>query len=63
MQGRVIGIHSRIGGPITNIIHVPVDTYRDTWDRLVKSEVIGAPSATVPFVGVPDEPVELPATV
>ena len=53
MQGRVIGIHSRIGGPITNNIHVPVDTYRETWDRLVKAEVIGAPAPMGgPFVGV-----------
>src|SRR5262249_1778852 len=39
LDGKVIGIHSRIGGPITANAHVPVDTYRSTWDRLVKSEV------------------------
>ena len=38
MNGRVIGIHSRIGTSITANMHVPVDTYRDTWVRLVKSE-------------------------
>src|SRR5262249_46582566 len=27
MSGRVIGIHSRIGGSITSNVHVPVDTY------------------------------------
>jgi len=41
MQARLIGIHSRISGPITTNIHVPVDTYRDTWDRLAKAEVWG----------------------
>jgi serine protease Do len=41
MTGKVIGIHSRIGNPLTANIHVPVDTYRDTWDQLVKSEKIG----------------------
>jgi S1-C subfamily serine protease len=42
MQGRVIGIHSRIGpGEITENIHVPIDTFRDTWDRLAKGEVWG----------------------
>jgi serine protease Do len=41
MEGRVIGIHSRIGVLITANIHVPVDTYRETWDRLAKSEVWG----------------------
>jgi serine protease Do len=42
LQGRVIGIHSRIGGPITANIHVPVDTYRDTWDRLARAEIWGS---------------------
>ncbi|MCI0462600.1 MAG: S1C family serine protease, partial [Gemmataceae bacterium] len=42
MQGRVIGIHSRIGSPITANLHVPVDTYRNTWDRLAKAEVWGS---------------------
>ena len=41
MHGKVIGIHSRIGGPITANIHVPVDTYRDTWERLAKAEEWG----------------------
>jgi serine protease Do len=41
MHARLIGIHSRISGPITTNIHVPVDTYRDTWDRLAKAEVWG----------------------
>jgi serine protease Do len=48
MGGRVIGIHSRINGPLTVNIHVPVDTYRDTWERLVKSEVWGPE----PYIGV-----------
>ena len=38
LAGRVIGIHSRISTGITENIHVPVDTYRDTWDRLVAGE-------------------------
>jgi len=41
MSGRVIGIHSRIGGSITSNVHVPVDTYTETWDKLVKGEAIG----------------------
>jgi len=41
MNGKVIGIHSRIGGPITANIHVPIDTYKETWDRLAKAEVFG----------------------
>jgi serine protease Do len=38
MQGRLIGIHSRIGLPISFNIHVPVDTYSDTWDALVRGD-------------------------
>ncbi len=41
MHGKVIGIHSRIADAITTNIHVPVDTYRDTWDRLAKGEEWG----------------------
>jgi serine protease Do len=57
MEGNVIGIHSRIGGAITANMHVPVDTYRDTWDRLVQGEVwgggvTGTASAGGPYLGV-----------
>ena len=43
MHGKVIGIHSRIGGSISYNIHVPIDTYTETWDRLAASEVWGNP--------------------
>jgi len=51
MQGRVIGIHSRIGPPITENVHVPINTYKDTWDRLVKAESWGG--FTLPFFDRP----------
>ena len=41
MEGKVIGIHSRIGPSITANLHVPVNTYRETWDQLVKGETLG----------------------
>jgi serine protease Do len=41
MRGKVIGIHSKIGLSISDNIHVPVDTYRATWDRLAKGEEWG----------------------
>jgi serine protease Do len=41
MDGKVIGIHSRIGLGISTNLHVPVDTYRDTWDQLARGEVWG----------------------
>ena len=42
MQGRVIGIHSRIGGfAITENMHVPVDTFRKDWDKLARGDSWG----------------------
>ncbi len=42
MQGRVVGIHSRIGGKeITENVHVPIDTYTQTWHKLAKGEMWG----------------------
>jgi len=56
LQGKVIGIHSRIGDPITANIHVPVDTFRETWDRLAQGEKwggrIGSKGGDQPFLGV-----------
>jgi serine protease Do len=58
MDGKVIGIHSRIAGRITDNIHVPVDTYRETWDRLVKGETWGGGlfggfgGAPTPYLGI-----------
>jgi serine protease Do len=52
LEGRVIGIHSRIGSAITANMHVPVDTYRETWDRLAAGEDWGAPPGQGPFLGV-----------
>jgi serine protease Do len=59
MQGRVIGIHSRIGPPITENVHVPVNTYKETWDKLAKGESFGGvfpffnnPPANTAYLGV-----------
>jgi serine protease Do len=57
LDGKVIGIHGRIGPTITANIHVPVDTYRETWDRLAKGESWGgfalSSSASAPgYLGV-----------
>ena len=54
MQGRVIGIHSRIGGKINSNVHVPVDTYRDTWGRLTMGDVWGSPLPILDFLKPPE---------
>jgi serine protease Do len=38
MEGRVAGIHSRISESTSDNFHVPIDTYRQTWDRLAQGE-------------------------
>ena len=41
MRGKVIGIHSRISDSTAENFHVPITTFRVSWDRLVKSESWG----------------------
>lgn len=41
MRGRVIGIHSWITDQISGNMHVPVNIYRNEWDRLAKGEAWG----------------------
>jgi serine protease Do len=38
LQGRIIGIHSRIGGAMNMNFHVPVDLFIAHWDRLLRGE-------------------------
>ncbi|HEY2827439.1 MAG TPA: S1C family serine protease [Pirellulales bacterium] len=53
MAGRVIGIHSRISDDVTDNYHVPIDTFRDTWARLVKGDTWGGPpSPGGPLLGI-----------
>jgi serine protease Do len=55
MYGRVIGIHSRINGPITHNIHVPVDTYKETWNDLAQGKTLPLPVGLIkspPWLGV-----------
>jgi len=53
MRGRVIAIHSRISESTAENFHVPIQAYRDSWDRLVKGENWGdeRPSPR-PWLGV-----------
>ncbi len=51
-DGKVIGINSRIGVALTQNIHVPIDTYRNTWDRLTRGEAWGYLPGHRPMIGV-----------
>ncbi|MFO0876630.1 MAG: S1C family serine protease [Gemmataceae bacterium] len=50
LEGNVIGIHSWISQSINGNMHVPVNTYKDNWDRMVKGEEWGR------ALGSPDRP-------
>jgi serine protease Do len=41
MDGYVIGIHSRIGGSLSDNIHVPIDAFQTDWDQLVDAARVG----------------------
>jgi serine protease Do len=51
LEGRVVGIHSRIGPTLNMNFHVPVDTFDETWDRLVKAEVWGGARSILNLFG------------
>ena len=38
LEGKIIGINSRIASSTSVNFHVPIDVYHDCWDRLVKGE-------------------------
>jgi serine protease Do len=55
MAGRVIGINSRIAGELAANMHVPVSTYKETWDRLHKGDAWGHYPGQGPVLGVRGE--------
>ncbi len=65
MEGRVIGVNSRIGRFLTANLHVPVAAYHDTWDRLVRGDSWGhLPGQGLgPFIGVKGDQVSKDARV
>jgi serine protease Do len=54
LDGKLIGIHSRIGTEVTDNMHVPINVFRDSWDRMAsKREAWGVlPGYGPPFIGV-----------
>lgn len=53
MEGKVIGVNSRIGASTAWNFHVPVSAYQDNWERLVKAE--SWDSSPSPILGVSGE--------
>ncbi len=55
LEGHVIGINSRIGPRITANMHVPVNTYKENWDRMVKADAWGHMEGHEPYIGIRGE--------
>ncbi len=52
LEGKLIGIHSRIGANVEDNMHVPVDVFATSWDRMVSREVWGMLPGYQPVIGV-----------
>lgn len=52
MDGKVIGINSRIGRFLTANLHVPVAAFQESWDRLANGDQWGHFPGTGPLIGV-----------
>jgi len=52
LQGKLVGIHSRIGIDVDDNMHVPMNVYMDSWDRLANSEAWGVLPGFRPIIGV-----------
>lgn len=63
MNGKVIGVNSRIGNPLNVNLHVPVNVYRESWDRLVDGDTWGHLPGQRPFIGVQGEKDGTDATI
>lgn len=52
LEGKLVGIHSRIGTDVSDNMHVPIDVFSDSWTRMVRKEVWGALPGFQPVIGV-----------
>ena len=52
LEGKLIGIHSRIGVEVDDNMHVPVDVFDKSWSRLVRNEAWGSLPGFKPAIGV-----------
>lgn len=62
LEGKVVGIHSRISVSLRQNFHVPISTFDETWERLAAGEVWNrpvprgnGPPRGGPFIGVQGE--------
>ncbi|MEC9097218.1 MAG: trypsin-like peptidase domain-containing protein, partial [Planctomycetota bacterium] len=51
MDGRVVGIHSRIGPELSHNVHAPIDSFKEGWERMANEEQWGN-NPGAPLIGV-----------
>ena len=56
LEGKLIGIHSRIGTDMEDNMHVPIEVYEIGWDKLKKSQAWGVLPGFKPLIGVHGQP-------
>ena len=52
IAGQLIAVHSRIGNDVADNLHVPIDHYATSWERMQRSETWGALPGFKPVLGV-----------
>ncbi len=52
LDGKVIGVSSRCENRITTNVHVPIDRFHESWERLTKGEDFNSRRDNVAFLGV-----------
>lgn len=56
LSGQLIAIHSRIGNDVEENLHIPIDNYSKSWERLVAGDFWGSLPGFRPMLGVQGEP-------
>jgi len=56
LSGRLIAVHSRIGNDVADNLHIPIEHYDLSWDRLSASEAWGFLPGFRPVLGVRGDP-------
>lgn len=52
LNGKLIGVHSRIGNDVTDNLHIPVDRFDESWNRLARGQQWGYLPGFRPRIGV-----------
>lgn len=56
LAGELIAVHSRIGNDVADNLHVPINHYADSWERMQKGESWGYLPGFKPILGVRGSP-------